>query len=314
MVELFSPQLMKRSNMIRCYSCPIQELIMCDWVVWTPASSSFHPLARRRKQIRRSVSPFSQCGSYQRTPGEVTARAWSQRPRRAYWCNSHAFYPDRCVLSLQEEVTAHYSCENRGLFFYARHSCAFLRLNRKPAGSDQLSIRGVSAQIHIPNIKALNVQLSVWRLCSRHCASFRDQCSHTEGNPTQTHKLVHSSSVSLLNSSPAWAALRHAVETVNAPLLSVWVIHSDNTQLMKTLLGLYCDHRQRNFRCRAHCMGEIKNKKDKIYKHVSLFQKPSRVLNFLFFLQILQFAFDCFCRRLSFFIFRSQNIHQEIHQ
>lgn len=128
MVELFSPQLMKRSNMIRCYSCPIQELIMCDWVVWTPASSSFHPLARRRKQIRRSVSPFSQCGSYQRTPGEVTARAWSQRPRRAYWCNSHAFYPDRCVLSLQEEVTAHYSCENRGLFFTlvtAVPSCAW---------------------------------------------------------------------------------------------------------------------------------------------------------------------------------------------
>lgn len=25
-----SPQLMKLSNVIRCYSCPIQELIMCD--------------------------------------------------------------------------------------------------------------------------------------------------------------------------------------------------------------------------------------------------------------------------------------------
>ena len=63
-------------------------------------------------------------------------------------------------------------------------------------------------------------------------------------------------------------------------------------------------------------MGEIKNKKDKIYKHISLFQKPSRVLNFLFFffLQILQFAFDCFVGDFLFFIFRSQNIHQEIHQ
>lgn len=52
---------------------------------------------------------------------------------------------------------------------------------------------------------------------------------------------------------------------------------------VETLLGLYCDHREGNLRCRAYCMGEINIE-------VSVKNHPG----YLHLLQIPQFAFDCF--------------------